>query len=43
MTETGSVTFKCPKCGKSTIVRSKHDRQIAAKYVCSECGFEGPN
>jgi len=43
MTETGSITFKCPNCGKTEIKRSIHDRKIAAKYTCSECGFEGPN
>ncbi|MBW3015110.1 DUF1610 domain-containing protein [Candidatus Woesearchaeota archaeon] len=41
--ESGSVTFKCPKCGKSNIVRCKHCRQIVAPYTCPECGFRGPN
>ncbi|MCB9358338.1 RNA-binding protein [Candidatus Woesearchaeota archaeon] len=41
--EQGNVTFKCPACGKEEIIRSKHDRQIAAPYKCSKCGFEGPN
>jgi len=39
----GTVTFKCPECGKKTIVRCKSCRKIAAKYTCSECGFTGPN
>ena len=39
----GSVSFKCPECGKSTIRRSKHQRQIASKYICPMCSFEGPN
>lgn len=39
----GTVHFPCPKCGKSTIIRSKQDRANAVKYTCSECGFEGPN
>jgi len=39
----GSVTFNCPKCGKSEIVRCTDCRKIAAKYKCSECGFTGPN
>jgi len=39
----GAVTFKCPSCGKSEIVRCRHCREIAAKYKCSECGFVGPN
>lgn len=41
--DVGSVTFKCPKCGKSDIVRTKNERQIALKYTCPSCGFEGPN
>ena len=39
----GSVQFKCPKCGKSTITRCKNCREIAAKYKCHDCGFVGPN
>jgi predicted RNA-binding Zn-ribbon protein involved in translation (DUF1610 family) len=34
--------FKCPKCGKGTIVRCKHCRETSNIYRCSECGFEGP-
>jgi len=41
--ESGSVRFKCPQCGKYEIIRSLRARQIAAKYTCPECGFEGPN
>jgi predicted RNA-binding Zn-ribbon protein involved in translation (DUF1610 family) len=41
--QTGSVKFKCPSCGKEEIIRSLHDRKIAAPYKCKECGFEGPN
>ena len=41
--DAGSVKFNCPKCGKSTIIRSGHARTIVAKYTCPECGFEGPN
>lgn len=40
---TGSVSFPCPKCGESTVLRSFHERELATKYVCSRCGFEGPN
>ncbi|MFT4311023.1 MAG: zinc finger domain-containing protein [Candidatus Woesearchaeota archaeon] len=40
--DSGSVVFKCPKCGHE-IVRSKKARQIVARYVCPSCGFEGPN
>ncbi|MFH1592840.1 MAG: zinc finger domain-containing protein [Candidatus Woesearchaeota archaeon] len=39
----GSVVFLCPKCGETKIVRSYHEREIATKYVCGSCGFEGPN
>lgn len=39
----GSVMFPCPQCGEEAVVRSKHSRQIVTKYVCSKCGFEGPN
>jgi hypothetical protein len=41
--EQGSIVFKCPKCGKTDIIRCKHCREIVAKYKCHECGFEGPN
>ncbi|MFC1697487.1 zinc finger domain-containing protein [Nanoarchaeota archaeon] len=40
---TGSVKFKCPKCGEFEIIRCKHCRDIVAKYKCAACGFEGPN
>ena len=39
----GSVIFPCPCCGKTKIKRNFHERQIATKYRCSACGFEGPN
>lgn len=41
--DSGAAIFKCPKCAKSDIVRCTHCRDIAAKYRCPECGFEGPN
>jgi predicted RNA-binding Zn-ribbon protein involved in translation (DUF1610 family) len=41
--EVGAVRFKCPSCGKTEVIRVKHDRKIAAPYKCKECGFEGPN
>ncbi|MBW2992221.1 RNA-binding protein [Candidatus Woesearchaeota archaeon] len=41
--DAGTTTFLCPKCGKTEIVRCKHCREIAAKYTCPECGFNGPN
>jgi len=37
------VEFPCPKCGKETIRRTKHEREIVTKYVCPACQFEGPN
>ncbi|MFH1209185.1 MAG: zinc finger domain-containing protein [archaeon] len=40
---TGGVKFLCPNCGKSDITRCKHCRKIAAKYVCKNCSFSGPN
>jgi len=36
------VEFKCPKCGKSRVVRCEHCRQTGKAYKCKECGFEGP-
>ena len=38
-----SVTFPCPGCGKGKIKRTFHERQLASKYICDKCGFEGPN
>lgn len=34
--------FKCPKCGKATIVRCNRCKSISKEYVCPECGFIGP-
>ena len=39
----GSVEFNCPNCGKCRIVRCNECRANSIKYVCGECGFEGPN
>lgn len=39
----GTVTFKCPSCKKEDITRCKHCREVAVKYKCHACGFEGPN
>ncbi|MFH1064680.1 MAG: zinc finger domain-containing protein [Candidatus Woesearchaeota archaeon] len=39
----GTATFMCPKCGKVEITRCGHCREIVTKYICQECGFEGPN
>jgi Zn-ribbon RNA-binding protein len=39
----GSTRFKCPNCGEYEIIRSKKARELAIKYTCPGCGFEGPN
>ena len=39
----GTAKFNCPNCGKFKIIRCKHCREIASKYSCPECKFEGPN
>ena len=39
----GSTSFPCPKCGKTTIIRTKNERANAAKFTCHACGFVGPN
>jgi predicted RNA-binding Zn-ribbon protein involved in translation (DUF1610 family) len=39
----GSVSFLCPKCESTTITRTRNEREIAAKYTCTDCGFTGPN
>jgi Zn-ribbon RNA-binding protein len=39
----GATVFNCPNCGKVEIARCEHCREIAAKYTCPECKFEGPN
>lgn len=36
-----STIFKCPKCGKTEIIRCDHCRKIAVEYECSNCGFIG--
>ncbi|MHC1592572.1 MAG: zinc finger domain-containing protein [Methermicoccaceae archaeon] len=39
--EGGSVKFPCPMCGEE-IGRCPRCRVLSTKYVCKECGFEGP-
>ena len=39
----GSTSFLCPNCSKVTIHRCFHCRELAARYKCPDCGFEGPN
>jgi len=41
--EAGSVMFKCPSCKDFQIVRCRHCRELAVKYVCRNCSFIGPN
>jgi len=36
------IEFKCPECGKSTIVRCESCKIDAKTYKCKECGFVGP-
>ncbi|MFT4312398.1 MAG: zinc finger domain-containing protein [Candidatus Woesearchaeota archaeon] len=43
LNNTGSVQFTCPNCLKGKIIRTKNNRQIMARYTCTECGFVGPN
>ncbi|MBW2984857.1 DUF1610 domain-containing protein [Candidatus Woesearchaeota archaeon] len=38
-----AARFPCPNCGKAEIVRCAHCREIATKYKCPQCQFEGPN
>jgi len=40
---TGSVRFKCPKCGKGDITRCAKCKKIGTMYTCPQCSFEGPN
>ncbi len=39
----GSVSFPCPNCTKSVIVRGFNKRRLATPYKCECCGFIGPN
>ncbi|MEK6959230.1 MAG: zinc finger domain-containing protein [archaeon] len=34
--------FKCPSCGKGTIIRCDHCKGNVKIYTCPECGFVGP-
>ena len=43
ISEGGAVSFKCPNCNDYQIVRCRHCREIAARYVCLLCSFSGPN
>jgi len=39
----GAVKFKCPNCLKHDIVRCRHCRELASRYICALCSFSGPN
>jgi hypothetical protein len=39
----GVAEFLCPKCLQFKIVRCRHCREKASKYICPNCGFTGPN
>lgn len=41
--DTGDAGFNCPNCGEFEIVRCSTCRSNATKYICPNCGFEGPN
>jgi hypothetical protein len=43
MSSSSSVKFRCPNCDKDDIIRCKECRSGVIKYICSKCGFEGPN
>jgi len=34
--------FKCPSCGKETIIRCNSCKMTSKEYTCKECGFVGP-
>ncbi|MDD3083626.1 MAG: zinc finger domain-containing protein [Candidatus ainarchaeum sp.] len=34
--------FKCPSCGKETIIRCDSCKKSSKEYSCKECGFIGP-
>jgi len=40
--ETGDTSFPCPVCGKEVIGRCRMCRDQSVKYLCKNCGFEGP-
>jgi len=36
------AVFKCPSCGKEIIARCLRCKKLVIKYLCKNCGFEGP-
>ncbi|MCJ2532236.1 MAG: zinc finger domain-containing protein [Candidatus Thermoplasmatota archaeon] len=42
LTEQGSVIFRCPRCGDTTIGRCVRCRDQSVPYACKKCDFHGP-
>jgi predicted RNA-binding Zn-ribbon protein involved in translation (DUF1610 family) len=42
MVNEDKTEFKCPGCGKETIIRCDHCKTTSKAYVCPACEFEGP-
>lgn len=36
------VTFPCPQCAETDIVRCEKCKTLSNSYTCVKCGFEGP-
>jgi predicted RNA-binding Zn-ribbon protein involved in translation (DUF1610 family) len=36
------VEFKCPGCGKESIIRCEKCKRLENPYTCKGCGFTGP-
>ncbi|VUT26661.1 MAG: hypothetical protein MASP_01631 [Candidatus Methanolliviera sp. GoM_asphalt] len=41
LVEAGFTRFPCPVCGE-TIARCVKCRKQAIRYICPNCGYEGP-
>ncbi|RZN68876.1 MAG: DUF1610 domain-containing protein [Candidatus Methanolliviera hydrocarbonicum] len=41
LVEAGFTRFPCPTCGE-TIARCVKCRKQAIRYICPNCGYEGP-
>ena len=42
LVDRGCTSFVCPSCGQTAIGRCINCKDQSTKYVCKECGFEGP-